>query len=57
MKELIIFIPTLNESGTIESLLEKIHLVSPTADILVVDDNSNDGTQEILRNLQQVLPL
>jgi dolichol-phosphate mannosyltransferase len=57
MKQLVIFIPTLNESGTIELLLEKIHLVSPSADILVVDDNSNDGTQEILKNLQKVLPL
>ena len=57
MKQLVIFIPTLNESGTIESLLEKINLVSPTADILVVDDNSNDGTQEILKKLQKALPL
>ena len=57
MKSLLVFIPTLNESGTIKTLLEKVHSINPTADILVVDDNSTDGTQEILRGLESKLPL
>ena len=57
MKSLLVFIPTLNESGTIETLLEKVHFINPSADILVIDDNSTDGTQEILRGLESKLPL
>ena len=57
MKSLLVFIPTLNESGTIKVLLEQVHHMNPTADLLVVDDNSIDGTQEILRELTSKLPL
>ncbi|MCM2370324.1 polyprenol monophosphomannose synthase [Aporhodopirellula aestuarii] len=35
---------TYNEAGNIESLLTRISDALPTADILVVDDNSPDGT-------------
>jgi dolichol-phosphate mannosyltransferase len=49
--KILIFIPTLNEAGTISELLMLINKLHPTLDILVVDDNSNDGT---LHELQQL---
>jgi len=47
----IVFIPTLNEFGTIENLLLFIHCEHPNLDILVIDDNSSDGTLEVLETL------
>lgn len=43
MKTLII-IPTYNELENLPSLIEKIFLYAPATDILIVDDNSPDGT-------------
>lgn len=43
MKTLIIT-PTYNERENIETLLTRIHEVTPEAHVLVVDDNSPDGT-------------
>lgn len=49
--KILVFIPTLNEAGTISELLMLINKLHPTLDLLVVDDNSNDGT---LHELQQL---
>ena len=46
--KILIFFPTLNEAGNVASLLDRISQAMPEADILVIDDNSNDGTKEIL---------
>lgn len=46
MKALII-IPTYNERENIESLLERIFAYVPSAEVLIVDDNSPDGTGAI----------
>ena len=50
MKVLVIT-PTYNESKNILLLVEKIKNISPDSDILVVDDNSPDGTAKIVKNL------
>ena len=50
MKTLII-IPTLNESENISKLLLKLLKFYKKADILVIDDNSTDGTYEIVLKL------
>ena len=47
----LIIIPTYNEKDTISDLLLKIGGIYPSADILVVDDNSPDGTGEIVEKL------
>lgn len=47
-----VFIPTLNEYGTIESLIRNIHGLHANLHILVIDDNSNDGTLELLNKLE-----
>ena len=50
--KILVFIPTLNEAGTISELLMLINKLHPTLDILVVDDNSNDGTLHALQQLK-----
>ncbi|MCS6809031.1 MAG: polyprenol monophosphomannose synthase [Bacteroidota bacterium] len=55
MKVLII-IPTYNESNNICAITEAICAVDPTLDILVVDDNSPDGTANLVRAIQQANP-
>ena len=52
MKVLII-IPTLNESLNIKNLIKRINKLHSSIDILIVDDNSNDGTLEILLNIKK----
>lgn len=47
MRSLII-IPSYNERENIEKLINQIFTVSPDFDILVVDDNSPDGTGQLL---------
>ena len=47
----VIVIPTYNESENITPLLTEIHSVVPDADVLVVDDNSPDGTARIVTEL------
>lgn len=46
-----IIIPTLNEVGTIEFLITRLRQVVPEASILIVDDNSTDGTIEKVTTL------
>ena len=50
-----IILPTLNESGHIESLIQNIlkNTKSYNREIIVVDDNSSDGTISILKKLQK----
>ena len=55
MKSLVI-IPTYNEAGNIENLVRSIHQKKIDTDILVVDDNSPDGTGEIVKKLQSEFP-
>jgi dolichol-phosphate mannosyltransferase len=50
----LVIIPTFNESENIGRLLKEISNLYPqTVDLLVIDDNSPDGTAEIVRSLQQ----
>jgi dolichol-phosphate mannosyltransferase len=47
----LLFIPTFNEVGNIELLLRSITADYPYLDILIVDDNSTDGTIESISRL------
>lgn len=47
----IVVIPTYNEAENITRLLTEIHAVVPEMDVLVVDDNSPDGTGRIVSEL------
>lgn len=52
MKSLII-IPTYNEAENIENLLKKIFEVLPSTNVLIVDDNSPDGTASLVQKLME----
>ena len=47
----LVITPTYNEKDNISDLLAKIVAVCPDADILVVDDNSPDGTGQIVESM------
>ncbi len=49
----IVIIPTYKESENIEALVKAISILDIAFDILVVDDNSPDGTAEIVKILQK----
>ncbi len=49
----LIIIPTYNERENILHLVPAVRAATPDVDILVVDDNSPDGTQDVVRDLQK----
>lgn len=51
MSESVAIIPTYNESGNINNILENIQDLSIKFDVIVVDDNSPDGTGDIINDL------
>ena len=53
---ILISVATYNEAGNIRELISQIHQHVPSADILVVDDNSPDGTGKIVAELAAADP-
>jgi dolichol-phosphate mannosyltransferase len=53
---LLVSLATYNEAGNLRSLVESIRQYAPHASILVIDDNSPDGTGQIADELQASLP-
>ena len=51
MNDIIIIAPTLNEKENIEILFNKLNATNIKFDLLFIDDNSNDGSQEIIKEL------
>ncbi len=47
----IILIPTLNEKENLKDLIPGIFGLMPDISVLIVDDNSSDGTQELVRDI------
>lgn len=45
----VIVMPTYNEIENIQAMLDAIHALHPTFDVLVVDDNSPDGTGPVVQ--------
>lgn len=52
MTDLIVIIPTYNEIENIENIILKVMSLQPKFDILIVDDNSPDGTASKVKSLQ-----
>ena len=44
----LIVVPTCNEVATIGEILDRLHDAVPDADVLVVDDDSTDGTRQLV---------
>lgn len=53
---LLVSLATYNEAGNIAALIAEIHKFVPHADILVIDDNSPDGTGTIVEELGTTNP-
>ena len=51
--KIFVITPTYNEKKNIQELIEKIYNVNNQINILVVDDNSPDGTHKIVENLKK----
>lgn len=56
LKEIYIVIPTYNESNTIKDLLIQIFKEVPDIKVLIVDDNSPDGTAGEVEIIKKILP-
>ncbi len=56
MADSIIIIPTYNEKENIERIIRKIFSLEKTFHLLVIDDNSPDGTAEIVKGLITEFP-
>ena len=52
----IVIIPTYNEKGNISRIIQAVIDLEREIDILVVDDNSPDGTADIVKNLMKQHP-
>ena len=51
MNNIIIIVPVLNEKQNIEILFKKLNTINIGFDLLFIDDNSSDGSREIIKNL------
>ncbi|MFN3528295.1 MAG: polyprenol monophosphomannose synthase [Bacteroidia bacterium] len=56
MNDSLVIIPTYNEKENAELIIRKVFSLPEAYDLLIVDDNSPDGTQEIIRRLMQEFP-
>ena len=52
MSDSIVIIPTYNEKENIEAIIEAVFSLPQPFDVLIVDDNSPDGTASIVETLQ-----
>ncbi len=56
MNESLVIIPTYNERENIEAIVRKVMSLDHPFHLLVIDDNSPDGTANIVRDLQPEYP-
>ncbi len=56
MAERLVIIPTFNEIENIEAIIKTVFDLNKDFDVLIVDDNSPDGTAENVRELQEQFP-
>lgn len=56
MSKTLVVTPTYNEADNIEKLIEQVLSQDPGIDMLIVDDNSPDGTGDIVERLKATNP-
>jgi len=54
--DLTVILPTLNEVGNLESLIDGLGRELPGCQVIVVDDNSSDGTPDLVREIARNNP-
>lgn len=54
MSEYLVIVPTYNEKENIEALINKVMKLLEGCHMLIVEDNSPDGTADIIRSLMKV---
>ena len=55
-RKVVVVIPTFNEAGNIEAVIAGVIAALPDASILVVDDNSPDGTADLVESCAEQIP-
>jgi hypothetical protein len=53
----LVIVPAYNEAGTLPELLQSLRAISPTCEVLVVDDGSTDGTRQCVEGLARLISL
>lgn len=56
MADSLVIIPTYNEKENIENIIRKVFSLEKEFDILIIEDNSPDGTADIVKLLMQEFP-
>ena len=56
LKRILISLATYNERENLPALVQEIHAIVPSADVLVIDDHSPDGTGELADELSRADP-
>lgn len=51
MNSRVVIIPTYNEKDNIEAIIRKVFTLEPSFDVLIVEDNSPDGTADIIKRI------
>jgi len=52
----LVIIPTYNEKENIENIIRCVFSLEPIFDVVVIEDNSPDGTAQIIKDLQKEFP-
>ena len=52
----LVIVPTYNEVGNVENLFRQVSQQMPAVHMLFVDDNSQDGTRDVIAQLQREAP-
>ena len=52
----LVIMPTYNECENLEAILEAIHVTQPSFEVLIVDDDSPDGTGDLAEELRRTRP-
>ena len=55
MDKIAVLIPCYNEAKTVKKVVEDFKKVLPEATVYVYDNNSNDGTAEIAKNVGAIV--
>lgn len=56
MTDAVVIIPTYNEVENVEAIIKAVFSLDTAFDVLIVDDNSPDGTADLVRKFQTTFP-